>query len=439
MTMIPPYPPHKRRPVRYFLSSLVIAALLFLGAAFSALAANWPEFRGPTADGLANVKNAPTKWSETDNIAWKTPLTGKAWSSPVIWGEQIWLTNAPPDGKEMRAICLDLASGQIVHDIKLWDVAEPQFCYDLNSYASPTPVIEAGRVYVHFGVHGTACLDTTNGEIVWKRPPFDPELQCNHHRGPASSPILHDNLLILTFDGFDQQYVVALDKQSGQIAWRTDRNIDYGTDDGDAKKAYSTPRVIMVDNQPQLISPSAGAVIAYDPRTGEELWRVKCGGMNVSLRPLYAHGLLYNTTAAGGLQLFALKPRSHKPGEKAADLSDQVTWKQEKGASKRSSPIIVGERIYMAGDDGILTCVNALNGEVVWTKRVGGKFSASPVSAAGKIYFSDMEGQTYVLEPGDQYQELAVNTLSAGCMASPAVVEGGLILRTKEAVYRVGK
>jgi len=426
---------HKQSPrldnARCWLTSNLLFAAFWL-CSLPIQAQNWPEFRGPTADGHSPVKRAPVTWSETQNIAWKTPIPGKGWSSPVIWEQQIWLTTAPLDGKSMSAVCLDLKSGKIVHDVKLWDVEKPQFCYDMNSYASPTPAAEAGRVYVHFGVHGTACIDTASGAVLWKRPPFDPELPCNHHRGPASSPILHRDRVILTFDGFDVQYLVALDKRTGKIIWKRDRKIDYGTTDGDAMKAYSTPRVIIVAGQEQLVSPSAGATVAYDPASGDELWRVRSGGMNASLRPLYANGLLYGTTAAGGFQLFAMKPVG------TGDLTNtQVVWKQEKGAAKRSSPIVVGERIFMAGDDGMLTCVNALTGAFLWNKRVGGQFSASPVFAADKLYFPNMEGTTFVLEPAAEYKELAANKLDSGCFASPAVIEGALILRTKEAVYRI--
>ncbi len=389
---------------------------------------NWPEFRGPHGDGHADATGLPLTWSETEHVGWKTEIHGKAWSSPVVWGEQIWLTTAPEDGKSNWAVCVDRKSGKILRDIKLWDVAEPQFCHAYNSYASCTPVIEAGRIYVHFGAHGTAALDTSTGAVLWSRR----DLPCNHFRGPGSSPILVDNLLILTFDGFDHQYVTALDKRTGRDVWKTDRKIDYGTDDGDMKKGFSTPRLIEVNGKQQLVSPSAGATIAYDPKTGEELWRVRSGGMNAAARPLFGHGLVYATTAHQGFQLFATRP------EGSGDVTkSHVAWQQGKSVPSRSSPLLVGDYLYMFADGGVASCVNAKSGAQVWQKRLEGKFTASPIFADGRIYACNEDGLTFVLAPGTEYQELAQNKLDAGFMASPAVSGKSLVLRTKTHLYRI--
>jgi outer membrane protein assembly factor BamB len=324
---------------------LVFPMVLASGALHGA--ENWPAFRGPHGDGHAEASDLPVTWSETENVGWKTPVHGKAWSSPVVWEQQIWMTTAPEDGTSMGAVCVDLASGRIVHDIKLWDVAEPQFCYPFNSYASSTPVIEAGRLYVHFGTHGTACLDTASGKILWKRL----DLHCNHHRGAGSSPIVFENLLILTFDGYDVQFLIALDKATGETVWRRDRQIEYHSDNGDVKKSYSTPQVIEVDGQLQMISPSSAAMIAYDPRTGEELWRTKTGGFNAASRPLYGLGLVFASTE-GGWNLFAVDP--HGRGDITAT---NMAWKSAKGTPRRSSPLLIGERLYTAGDNGIAACI----------------------------------------------------------------------------------
>ena len=177
------------------------------------------------------------------------------------------------------------------------------YCIPFNSYASPTPAIEEGRVYVHFGTYGTACLDTAGARVLWSRR----DLPCNHHRGAGSSPVLFRNLLILTFDGFDQQYLVALDTQTGETRWKQPRVIDYGTDNGDRKKAYSTPAVFTIGGQPQLVSPSAAATVAYDPATGKELWKVYHGGMNVAARPLLGQEQIYLCTGDGPTQLLAVR------------------------------------------------------------------------------------------------------------------------------------
>ncbi len=231
----------------------LVAFVLAIQVAQVAAAAgdNWPEFRGPSGDGHAGNPGLPLTWSETEHVRWKTPIHDKGWSSPVVWGKQIWLTTALADGKANYALCVDLESGKILRDIKLWEIEEPQFCHPYNSYASSTPAIEEGRVYVHFGSQGTAALDTATGKVLWSRR----DLECNHFRGPGSSPILWKNLLILTFDGFDFQYLVALDKATGKTVWRRDRDLEYGTTDGDMKKGYSTPHVISVGGRLELDQP----------------------------------------------------------------------------------------------------------------------------------------------------------------------------------------
>ena len=196
----------RRSAVCFF--SLILSALLGF-VSLSTAGENWPQFRGPTGDGMSDATGLPTTFSESENVRWKTPIHDKGWSSPVVWGDQVWLTTATEDGKQMYAICVDLNTGKVLHDIKLWDIAEPQYCHPYNSYASPTPAIEAGRVYVHFGAHGTAAIDTETGKVLWVRQ----DLPCNHFRGPGSSPIIVDDLLVLTFDGFDYNYLVALDKR----------------------------------------------------------------------------------------------------------------------------------------------------------------------------------------------------------------------------------
>lgn len=389
---------------------------------------NWPEFRGPTGDGQSEVAELPLHWQEQEHVTWKTAIHGKAWSSPVVWGKQVWVTTAPEDGKQLDAVGLDVESGKILHDIKVFDNPFPQYCIDRNSYASSTPVIEAGRLYVHYGAHGTACVDTESGKILWSRR----DLPCFHHRGPASSPILFENMLILTFDGFDLQYVVALDKQTGKTIWKRDRNIEYGTDNGDVKKAYGTPTVIHVGTEAQLISPSAGAMMAYNPRTGEEIWRVKAGGMNVSARPLFAHGLVFLSTADGGFVQYAVKPDGH--GDVTAT---HVVWKNTKGVPKHASHVLVGELLFMANEQGVVTCVDALSGAVVWQKRIGGSFTASPIHAGGRIYFCNEDGETHVIAADREFKSLAINKLADGFMASPAVSGHSLILRTTKNLYRI--
>ncbi len=419
-----------------FALHLVAAAIAIPIWINSPLAAEdyWNQFRGPTGDGHAPKGSAvPTTWSETEHVQWKTPIDGKAWASPVIWKDQMWVANATPDGKKLYAVCLDLDSGKVIHNLLVFEIASPQSLGDAkikNSYASPTPVIEEGRIYVHFGAHGTACLDTASGKILWSRQ----DLPCNHHRGPASSPILWNNLLILTFDGFDLQYVVALDKQSGETVWKTDRNIDYGSDNGDVMKAYSTPQVFDVGGVQQLVSPSAGACISYDPATGNELWRVRSMGMNASGRPIMGHGLVYMGTADGGYKFFAVRPDG-----KGDVTQSHVAWQAAKGAPRYASPILVGDLLFTATDKDVVACLDPKTGDDLWQKRLDGTFTASPIYAGGNLYFASEEGATFVVKPQSEFELVATNKLPDGCLASPAVAGNSLILRTKSAVYRIAE
>ncbi len=406
----------------------ILAAGIALYASVALAADNWPQFRGPGGDGMADATGLPQTWSESENVVWKTAIHDRGWSSPVIWGDQIWMTTATEDGHKMYAVCVDRDSGRIVHDIQVFDIAEPQFCIALNSYASPTPVIEEGRVYVHFGAHGTACLDTSTGKVLWQRQ----DLECDHFRGPASSPILYGDLMIVAFDGADYQYVVGLDKRTGETVWRTDRDIEYGTDKGDMKKAYGTGKVLEIGGIRQLVYPSAGATIAYEPNTGEEIWRVQHGGMNACNPPLYDDELLYLNTAAGGFRLFAMRPGG------TGDLTkSNVVWKTAQGVPTRSSPVLVDGRLFMVSDAGVATCLDAKTSDLVWQKRLGGEFSSSPIYSEGKVYFSNQDGETFVVAAKPEFELLATNELDAGTMASPAVSGNAIYLRTKTHLYRI--
>jgi outer membrane protein assembly factor BamB len=407
--------------------------LVLLGLLLAVLAVaaedTWPEFRGPSGDGHSQARGLPLRWSETENIRWKTPIHDKGWSSPVIWDNQIWMTTATPDGKRLYAICVDRDSGKIVHDIHLFDVEKPGYCPTLNSYASPTPVLEAGRVYVHFGSYGTACLDTATGKVIWSRR----DLPCDHWRAPGSSPIVYNGLLFIHFDGFDEQYVVALDKITGRTVWKRDRDINYGTDDGDLKKAFGTPSIVTVNRQAQLISPSAVATTAYEPATGRELWKVYHGGMNVAARPLYGHGLLFLCTGSGGLyRLLAVRPDGNGDVTKT-----HISWTENRGVPSRCSLLLVDDLLYMMNEVGVALCLDAHTGQPVWQKRVGGEFSASPIYADGRIYFFSQDGVAHVIQPGREGKVLAQNRLDDGCMASPAVAGKAIFVRTKTHLYRI--
>lgn len=420
----------------------MISALILLGMCSLAAAEdeNWNQFRGPRGDGTSKATKLPVTFGEgSPEIVWKTPIPGRAWSSPVVWGKQIWVTNSPEvhnlaEGQakldkplKLSAVCIDLDSGKVVHDILLFEVDKPQFTHATNGYGSPTPYIEEGRVYVHFGAYGTACLDTKTGKKLWERT----DLPCNHFRGPGSSVAVYGDLLYLTMDGYDVQYIVALNKLTGETVWKKDRNVDFGTTDGDAKKAYSTPLMIKVDGREMLISPFASATIAYNPKTGDPLWTVRHGGMNAAGRPLFGNGLVYISSADGPSPLVAVSPVG------TGDISDKIAWKSNKAIPKRPSQILVGDLMFMINDGGVASCMDAKTGDVIWSKRLPGEYWASPILANGLIYCFSQKGEIPVFKAARELEIVAENKLDDGFIASPAVAGESLILRSKTHLYRI--
>ncbi len=405
---------------------------------------HWPDFRGPLYNGIvpASTDGAllglPLVWSESNNVVWKTPVPLKGWSTPVIWGDRIWLTTASEDGLEMFALCLDRNTGQILINRKLYTNEAPEpLGNDVNGYASPSPVIEEGRVYVHFGSYGTACLDSQSGETIWERHDYP----CRHFRGPGSSPFIYKDKLILTFDGIDLQYVVALDKATGREIWRTDRATEW-TDldangkakrDGDFRKAFCTPIVTTIDGREQLIAPGSMTVYAYDPRNGSEIWRVRDSGYSAACRPVVGNGMGFFSIGQGPGGYIGVRL-----GDMKGDVtSSHLMWTQNQGMSKRSSPIFVDDLLYMANEGGIICCLEPKTGGFIWKERLPGNVTASPIHADGRLYFFDEDGKATILKPGRIYQVLQTNQLDDGMMASPVVDGKSLYLRTKTHLYRI--
>jgi outer membrane protein assembly factor BamB len=415
-------------------NALVVSGLLLAAAPAQA---DWPQFRGPEGTGVSKSRGAPLTWSETKNVQWKTAVHGRAWSSPVVLGNQVWVTTATEDGRELFAVAVDLHTGKVVHDLKLFQVEKPQYVHPFNTYASPTPVIENGRVYVTFGSPGTAAIDTRTGKVVWERRDF----VCNHYRGAGSSPILFGNLLILHFDGSDHQFLVALDKRTGKTVWRTERSIDFqdlGPDgkpqsEGDFRKAFATPHVATIGGQPVLISIGSKAAYGYDPRTGRELWRIEeRTSHSAGTRPLLGHGLIFYPTGWPTGQVLAVKPdgRGHV-------TETHVAWRLTRGVPKKPSLLLVDDLLYMVGDNGIVSAVAPGSGDVIWSGRLEGSYSASPISVAGRVYAFNEDGKATVLEAGRAFKVLAENVLDEGFLASPAVAGEALILRTRTHLYKV--
>ena len=414
----------------------------------------WNQFRGPNGDGKSFAKNLPVEFSEKKNVRWKTPIHDEGWSSPVVWGNQIWLTTGREDGSELFAICVDLESGDVIHNIKVFDVADPQKAYGgLNSHATPTPIVEDGRIYVHFGTYGTACLDTKSGKKLWERR----DLNCDHRVRPASSPIIDGDSLYLHFDGVDVQFVAALDKNTGKTLWLQNREVDSdlaavlkaeGLSDadiletkkekpGDNRKAYATPTIIEYRRQRQLISPAAEVTFCYDPKTGEELWRVRHEGWgwNAACRPIFEHGLVYFTTGFSK-HLLAVRPSG------TGDVTEtHVAWSARRSTPSVPSPLIVGNLLFMVSDQGFTSCLEAKTGRELWKERLhaGGYHWASPLYADGKIYFSGKKGIVSVIAAAREFRLLAENRFEASFFASPAIAGDAIILRSLTHLYCVAE
>ena len=413
---------------------MCVSAMLFsAGPDFVAVAADWTEFRGPTGQGHAEISDLPVTWSETQNIAWKIAPSGVGWSSPVVADHRIYLTTAVAagDGKtaSLRAVCFNADNGENIWDVEVFRQEGGKVeIHQKNSHASPTPILEGDRLYVHFGPHGTACLKT-DGSVVWK----NQELVYAPQHGNGGSPAITGDVMVICCDGKDHRFVVGLDKGTGDEIWKTPRELEPSRG-----FSFSTPMILEAGGRLQAVCPGSGGVWSYDPRTGEQLWRVTYGeGYSVVPRPVVGHGLVYVCSGFGDGQLFAIDPTG------SGDVTEShVKWKVKKGVPKSPSVLLVGNELYMVDDIGVASCLDAVNGDLHWQQRLTGKFSASPTFANDVIYFQNETGVTTVVKPGTEYQEVAVNTLGDGnsrTFASFAFVDKAILLRSESHLYRIQK
>jgi len=391
--------------------------LLFLTLFVSG--SDWPQFRGPTGQGHSDEHNLPFTWSETSNVRWKVAVPGRGWSSPVVQGDRIWLTTATEDGKSLRALAFDRNSGAMVQNVEVFRLKSTKLTNAKNSFASPTPIIDGDRVFVHFGAFGTACI-TQSGEIVWKtRLEYD-----NGEHGTGGSPVLYEDLLIVSCDGNAAQFVVALDKLTGKVKWKKPR---------EGYQAYTTPLIVSLPGGDQVISPGAFRAVAYEPRSGKELWQVRYGeGFSNVPTPVYGNGLVFICTGFQQPTLLAVRLDGRGDVTKS-----KVAWKLDRGAPLTPSPLLVGDELYFVTDNGIATCVDAKTGKEYWRARVGGNHSASPIYADGRIYFLSEEGESVVIAPGTTLKHLATNQIEGRTLASMAVAGGSIFIRSETHLYRI--
>ncbi|MBV11630.1 PQQ-binding-like beta-propeller repeat protein [Rubinisphaera sp.] len=428
---------------------------LCLTAGVTQAADEWPQFRGPDGNGHAENAELPTHWSETENVRWKVPVAGEGFSSPVISGNQIWLTTAivePLSAEEeeaklaqlanprgiqfggpltLKAIAYDVATGKMLHDVVCFQFPGANPKHATNSYASPTPVISEGRLYCHFGDYGTCCIDAESGELLWQ----NQELHVDHQNGPGSSPVLWNDLLIIHFDGIDFQFLAAMNKDDGRVVWKTDRSGEMNPKP-EMKKAYGTPTIQAVNGKDQIISPAANWVYGYDPATGKELWKAGYGQLGFSTvpKPVVGNGMAYVCTSFMQSRLVAVKY------DGTGDVTEShVVWTADRQIPKTPSLLLVENDLFFVGDAGIATMLDAKTGDQVWQERFPGQYSASPLLANGNIYVSNKEGVTTVFKSGKTFELVAENTLDTGCMGSAAVKGNELFMRTTTHLYCIAE
>lgn len=408
----------------------VIAACLLCGIAHECPAENWPQFRGPTGQGLSTADSLPIRWSDTEHVAWKTAIPGKAWSSPILQDGKVYLTTAVPADAgpdkplSLRALCIDAKAGSIDWNVELFQQPGTKSkIHPKNSHASPTPVTDGKRLFVHFGTHGTACLDLA-GNVIWK----NSELQYVPVHGNGGSPVLVAGAVVLSCDGGDVQFVVALEQATGKIRWKTDRHAT-----AVKRFCFSTPLVIDVAGKQQVVSAGPGLVAAYNPQDGREIWKVRYEGYSVVPCPAFGHGLLFVSSGYDSPTLFAIRVEGA-----TGDVTDtHIVWRLKKGAPHNPSPLLVGNDLYLISDLGVATCLDARTGDQHWQQRIGGGFSASPLYAGGKIYLESEEGEGVVIKAAPKFEEIARNKLAERTLASYGAGDGALFIRTERHLLRI--
>ena len=406
-------------------------------------AENWARFRGPTGQGLSSEKGLPLHWSSSSNVAWKAEIPGAGWSSPIVWDAHVFLTTATENGTKCRVLCLDRESGRALWDKQVFEQI-PRRKEGKNSYATPTPCTDGQRVYAVFGDGSIAAL-TFDGSLIWT----NREVQHYSRHGLGASPLVHDGLLIMTYDGsnpvntpgswpnnsdeerlgwqipWDKAQVVALDAQTGKRIWTGKRGL--------SRIAHVSPNVLTENGRSLIISCAGDAIQAFDPKTGERVWTVYSQGEGVTPSPAFGDSLIFTSS---GFEKTTL--RTVRTGGKGDATQTHIVWEQKKGAPTQPSLLYVKPYLYSITDKGVAYCFKADSGEMIYEERVGGNFCASPVYADGRIYLLSEEGVTTVIAAGPEFKILARNPLDEKCQASTAASQGHLFIRGEKNLYCIG-
>jgi outer membrane protein assembly factor BamB len=390
-------------------------------------AGDWSQFRGPNSDGLSTGPATPLEWSDTKNVAWKTPIAGLGWSSPAVDSGRVFLTTAVPQGEglSLRALALDAKTGKIIWDREVRSIAKAPSIHKKNSHASPTPLVHDGAVFVHFGPQGMARLSASDGTIQW----ICLELDYPPMHGSGGSPVLHDGKLVVVCDGSTNPFVAAVDAETGKVAWKTSRSVA-----ARVNHSFVTPTVATIDGRAQVLAPGPDHFAAYDLSNGAELWKVLAPGWSVVPQPTIGHGLVIYNHDYDNPELIAIKLGG------SGDVTDShVAWRIKRGAPSTPTPLLVGNELYFVSDLGIASCVDARTGERHWMERFGDNYSASPVYANGRVLFMNENGLATWVKPGKEFVVLGTNEVPGRTFATPAFSEGAMYLRTDENLYKIAQ
>ena len=408
-----------------------------------ALSQNWPQWRGPDANGVSPETGIPAKWGPNENIAWKVRIPGRGNSTPILWQDRVFVTSqlgngvveassaryegpVPPNDSPVTFVihCYSSKDGRLLWEHKLAAEAPLPAVHAFNNLASPSPVTDGERLYAWFGTGQIVAL-TLEGKLVWQRNPgreFSPfKLQW----GAGSSPVLYKDSLILQCDHEPAAYLLALDRKTGKTLWKTDR--------GTGLRGYSTPLLVAVGERHELVVNSSPRIDAYDPETGKLLWFTDGDCKTPVPAAVSANGIIYTSRGYNSGPYLAIRP-----GGKGDVSGSHVLWRMPTGAPYVSSLLYYRDLIYMATEVGVVRCVDPETGETVWTERVGGNFSASPVGADGRIYLLNEEGETVVLQAGKKCIVLSRNPLNEVCRASPAIAAGRIFIRSEQHLFAIG-
>ena len=412
---------------------ILIGAAILPFVSLTAAAEDWPGWRGPTYQGISTEKDVPIRWSPTENVAWKTPIAGQGWSSPIVFGDRVFVTATSQNGVKCRAICLDRKSGHIVWDKEVLEQT-PKNKAEKNSYATPTPCTDGRRVCAVFGDGSFVALDY-DGRIVW----LNREQKFYSQHGLGTSPILYGDLLLMARDGssegedkklgwqkpWDKSALLALDKETGRIRWQGSRGL--------SRIAHVVPNVFRTGDQVQIVSGAGDVVQGFDPASGRRLWSVHSGGEGVVPSIVVGGGLVFATSGFGAPAIRAIRP-----GTAEDPASAKIVWEWNKAVPMIPSFVYAEGLLFTINESGVAQCFDAPTGKLLWQQRIGGQHSASPVYAGGKVYFLSEAGESTIIEAGRQYNLIAKNSIGEKCQASYAISHGQLFIRSERNLLCIG-